>query len=224
MAPLLLLSWAIASLLLASASAHFTLDYPQSLAMFDEDTEPTGPCGGPSLNSSSPVTDFHVGGDNLAMTLLHPQGTWLFRATLDTTASSGWSVLFPEVQQSGLGQFCEPKIPVNASWAGKKGIISVVVDAPDGILYQCAAVNFVNGTASSNQATCVNGSSITGSFISDQALATVASASGSTSSSTASPSASQSHSAAPGSVGNTIPIGNLLVVMAMGLMGAAMML
>jgi len=42
----------------------------------------------------------------------------------------------PIVQQVGLGAFCEPDISVPASWAGQQGIISVVQDGPDGVLYQ----------------------------------------------------------------------------------------
>jgi hypothetical protein len=42
----------------------------------------------------------------------------------------------PAVQQTGLGDFCEPVVPIPASWAGQTGILGVVQDAPDGILYQ----------------------------------------------------------------------------------------
>jgi hypothetical protein len=42
----------------------------------------------------------------------------------------------PAVQQTGLGAFCEPDVSIPASWAGSKGVIGVVQDAPDGILYQ----------------------------------------------------------------------------------------
>ena len=70
------------------------------------------------------------------VTSIHPQATWLFRATLDTTASGNWTSLLPSIQQTGLGDYCERDVQVPASWAGSKGIIGVVQDAPDGILYQ----------------------------------------------------------------------------------------
>lgn len=132
---------AAATLLLATAHAHFTLDYPATIG-FDDDKESTAPCGSftPDFTKDN-VTDFHVGGDNVAINLLHPQGTWLYRATLDQTASGNWTQLFPEVLQSGLGKFCEPQITVPASWAGKKGVLSVIVDAPDGLLYQVRGVS-----------------------------------------------------------------------------------
>jgi len=130
-------SLAAVLVLAASAAGHFTLDYPKTLG-FDEDKEPSGPCGGFDAKSDSPSTDFHVGGDNVATNLLHPQGVWLYRATLDTTGQSNWTAIHPQVQQSGLGKFCQPALGVNASWAGKKGLISAVVNAPDGILYQAS--------------------------------------------------------------------------------------
>lgn len=120
------------------SSAHFLMNYPDSIG-FDDDKEGTSPCGGftPDLSSGSKqLVDFHVGGDSLAMRATHNQVTWLFRVTLDGTASSGWKQIFPIVQQSGLGDFCEPHITLPASYAGKKGVIGVVTDAPDGLLYQ----------------------------------------------------------------------------------------
>jgi len=126
--------WASALVLAAAARAHFTLDYPTT-AGFDDDSEPNAPCGGASV-ANAPTTDFHVGGDNIATNLLHPQGTWLYRATLDVSANGNWTSIFPTVLQSGLGKYCEPAISVPSSWAGKTGVIGVVVDAPDGLLYQ----------------------------------------------------------------------------------------
>ena len=132
MAPLTNLLASLA--LMATATAHFNLNYPQTSG-FDEDKEDGGPCGGftPDFTKS---TDFHVGGDAIALTLGHPQSNWLFRATLDVSGASGWSKIFPIVQQSGPGKFCEPAITVPASYVGKRGVIGVVANAPDGLLYQ----------------------------------------------------------------------------------------
>lgn len=124
------------------SSAHFLMNYPDSIG-FDDDKEGTAPCGGftPDISSGSKqLVDFHVGGDSLAMRATHNQVTWLFRVTLDGTAQSGWKQIFPIVQQSGLGNFCEPQITLPSSYAGKKGVISVVTDAPDGLLYQVCRI------------------------------------------------------------------------------------
>jgi hypothetical protein len=42
----------------------------------------------------------------------------------------------PAVQQTGLNDFCEPALQIPESFAGSKGVIGIVQDAPDGILYQ----------------------------------------------------------------------------------------
>lgn len=121
---------------MGQSTAHFLLNYPPTVG-FDDSLEGTPPCGSFSVDfSTDNVTDFHVGGDALAMTSIHPQATWLFRATLDQTASGNWTNLRAAIQQTGLGDYCEQDITVPASWAGEKGVIQVVQDAPDGILYQ----------------------------------------------------------------------------------------
>ena len=125
--------------LLSTADAHFNLNAPPSIG-FDEDNEGIAPCGGFTPDFSKNVTDFHVGGEPVATFLGHPQGNWLYRASLDQKAGGNWTQLFPIVQQSGLGAFCEPSIAVNPSWAGKQGILGVVVDTQDGILYQVCEI------------------------------------------------------------------------------------
>lgn len=131
-------SLASATLLLASAAnAHFTLTVPPSFG-FDEDKEASAPCGGftPSFDDKSKVSDFHVGGNAIGVKSGHAQTNWLFRATLESADTKNWTQLFPIVQQSGLGLFCEPSVVAPEAWAGKQGIVSVVANAPDGILYQ----------------------------------------------------------------------------------------
>lgn len=127
---------AVALVLLAQSRAHFLLHYPPTIG-FDDSLEATPPCGSFSVDfTKDNVTDFHVGGDYIALTSIHPMATWLFRATLDQTASGNWTDLLPPVVQTGLGDYCETGITVPSTWAGSKGVIGIVQDAPDGILYQ----------------------------------------------------------------------------------------
>ncbi|EHK42296.1 uncharacterized protein TrAtP1_005115 [Trichoderma atroviride] len=227
------------------SSAHFLMNYPDSIG-FDDDKEGTAPCGGftPDISSGSKqLVDFHVGGDSLAMRATHNQVTWLFRVTLDGTAQSGWKQIFPIVQQSGLGDFCEPHITLPASYAGKKGVIGVVTDAPDGLLYQCIAANFVSGSVDPPSA-CKN-ASITASFVSDSKLSPLVSGSvsgsGSSSNSTgggssSTPSSTQSSAAAATTSGNAAPghlsawsvssfgLGSALTAVSMVLAGGALMI
>jgi hypothetical protein len=125
-------------LFLQHATAHFLLQYPPTIG-FDDSREATPPCGSFTVDfSQDNVTDFYVDGSAIAVTSIHPEATWLFRATLDLNATTGnWSGLLPTVQQTGLGNYCEPSLSApSSSWAGRKGVIGVVQDAPDGILYQ----------------------------------------------------------------------------------------
>jgi hypothetical protein len=48
-------------------SAHFLLNYPPTIG-FDDSLEATAPCGSFTVDfSTDNVTDYHVGGDTLAM-------------------------------------------------------------------------------------------------------------------------------------------------------------
>ena len=139
MGRLAVLAASLAVVLAGQATAHFYLNSPPTIG-FDDSLEATPPCGSFTVDfSKDNVTDFHVGGDFVAMTSIHPMATWLFRATLDQTASGNWTDLLPAVVQTGLGDYCETGITVPATWAGSKGVIGIVQDAPDGILYQVTA-------------------------------------------------------------------------------------
>lgn len=136
MARLATLAVCLTVMLVGQSTAHFLLHYPPSIG-FDDDLEGTPPCGSftPDFSKGN-VTDFHVDSDYIALTSTHPVATWLFRATLDQTASGNWTSLLPAVQQTALGDFCESGIKVPSTWAGSKGIVAVVQDAADGLLYQ----------------------------------------------------------------------------------------
>jgi hypothetical protein len=105
--------------------------------------------------------------------------------------------LTPDDQVTGIGKFCNPAIPVPASFAGKQGYIQVIADSPDGILYQCGAVNFVTGA---NTGTTDNGcanATVSASFVNDTLFANLngnlssVPASSSSASSSASPTATK---------------------------------
>jgi len=121
--------------LFGQTSAHFMLNYPNSLG-FDDDKEGDAPCGSFDVTFDN-ATDFHVDGDAIALASSHPQADWLFRATLGKTATgTNWTDLLPVVSESGLGQFCEPSLSVPATWAGSSGIVQAIQHGDDGSLYQ----------------------------------------------------------------------------------------
>ncbi|KAM7219089.1 hypothetical protein V8F06_005527 [Rhypophila decipiens] len=159
-------------LLLSTASAHFVLINPKSLEgeKIDDDKLANGPCGAitPDL-AKNEATDFHVDGDFINVRLTHPQATWLFRATVEDTSKNNWTALFPQVQQTGLGQFCEPAITAPKEWVGKKGVIGAACLGEDGLLFQCAVVNFVSGTNEA-RSSCANATNLQADFVSEPQL------------------------------------------------------
>ncbi|KAK4188625.1 hypothetical protein QBC35DRAFT_495951 [Podospora australis] len=172
-------------LLLSAANAHFELYHPPSLegGSLDDTKQSSAPCGGgvPDLSQNT-ATDFHVDGDYVQVFLGHSQGRWLIRGTLDDKAGGNWTQLFPIVLQSSRGNFCEPIVTAPKEWVGKKGFLGVNSNAGDGILYQCAAVNFVNGSAPTPTGnSCVNGSAVTGDFDGDSDLSALVGSSGTSS-------------------------------------------
>lgn len=219
-------------LLPALAAAHFTLDAPASVGPFDEDAEATGPCGGVTIDfSTDNVTEFHVGGEPIDLFLGHVTANWLFRATLDVTASSNWTQLFPILTQTGLGDYCQPAVTAPESWVGQQGVLGVVANAADGFLYQCATVKFVSGSGTQTSA-CNNGSSVSAVFASDTGLSALvtsdssstdgtSTSSGSSSSSTSSSSSSIAPGLAPSLSGLAA---SLAAVTVAGLLGAGIVL
>lgn len=130
---------ALAALCFGLGAAHFEMRSPKSIG-FSDDKEDKAPCGGftPDFGSNK-VVDFHVKGEALAMRMTHQQCNWLFRATTDQKAESGWQQLFPVVMQSGLGDFCQPRVTAPSDFVGKRGVVGVVSSAVDGLLYQVRA-------------------------------------------------------------------------------------
>ncbi|KAF5567178.1 gpi anchored protein [Fusarium napiforme] len=162
------------ALLCGISLAHFEVKYPETIG-FKDDNEGESPCGGftPDL-SKDKLVDFHVGGEAIALLSTHQQGNWLFRVTLNEKADGDWEQVFPIVQQSGLGAFCQPQVTVPEKYAGKKGWVNVVSSAVDGLLYQCIAANFVKGKADP-PSDCKNATSVKASFVDDDKLSALVS-------------------------------------------------
>ncbi|KAL2075688.1 hypothetical protein VTL71DRAFT_631 [Oculimacula yallundae] len=161
----------VAALLVSQTSAHFTLQYPATVG-FNDDLESTAPCGSFSVDfSTNTITNFHVGGDVLAMRSSHPDTKWLFRATIGTPVTGNFTTVSQVIQQSNIGTFCRSDITVPESFVGQNGTIGIAANGPDGILYQCAAVSFVAGASTTVQSACTNSSGVAGSYIEDSTLA-----------------------------------------------------
>jgi hypothetical protein len=130
--PIALLGLALATL----TSAHFVITLPPPLSD-NINNEGSSPCGGSTPSAADNLTDFHVGGDAVSLTTLHPQSFFAFRGQVGTSlAPANWSDVIPTVEQYGLNSFCEPALAVPAAWAGSPGLLQVVQDSEDGVHYQ----------------------------------------------------------------------------------------
>ncbi|KAK8139485.1 hypothetical protein PG984_002865 [Apiospora sp. TS-2023a] len=189
---------------------------PPTIGPFDDDKEGSSPCGGYTPDFSK-ANDFHVGGDAIATKSGHPQTQWLYRITTDDKAAGNWTQVYPQVQQSGVGTFCVPKVTVPESYIGQKAVLSIVADGDDGMLYQCSVLNFVAGVNDKTPSACTNSSSVTASFKEDSKLAALVGSSTNTtsgggSSTSSTPSSSSPKSAAAGIYGSISDARALLAV------------
>ena len=114
---------------------HFVLNYPTSLG-FDDENESDGPCGGVDIVFASNDTTVQVDGFAIAMMSTHPASEFLLRATLSKAAPFNWTNLLPVVSETGIGDFCLPSLSAPDSFIGRQGLLQVVQDGPDGLLYQ----------------------------------------------------------------------------------------
>jgi hypothetical protein len=119
----------------AMTRAHFVLTIPTSLG-FDDDNEGVAPCGGFDANNRDNVTNWKIKGDAIAVLTTHESVTWEYKAALVSDLNH-WVHLTPTLNQTGVGDFCEPQIPgLGGSWLNKPAVLQVIQHGPDGILYQ----------------------------------------------------------------------------------------
>ncbi|RVD84765.1 uncharacterized protein DFL_006490 [Arthrobotrys flagrans] len=161
----MLLNSACLLTLLPFATAHFLLNTPPTIG-FSDDDEGTYPCGSFNVTSRKTVTDFPIAGLPISVTSTHPEDTWFFRAAL-LNDTENWVDLLPAISQQGTGDFCNPSVPGPAAWEGEDGVVQIVAIAPDGFLFQCAAVKFVRGSAAAS-GSCKNGTKVSAEFTNEK--------------------------------------------------------
>ncbi|KAK6335738.1 hypothetical protein TWF730_003116 [Orbilia blumenaviensis] len=161
----MLLTPTLGLLLLPFASSHFLLNTPPTIG-FSDDDEGVYPCGSFDATNRKTVTDFPIAGIPISVTSTHPEDTWFFRAAL-LNDTENWVDLLPAILQQGTGDFCNPIVAGPAAWEGEDGVVQIVASAPDGFLFQCAAVKFVGGAAAA-PGNCKNGSKVTAEFTNEK--------------------------------------------------------
>jgi hypothetical protein len=122
----------------ALAKSHFTLDFPPTTGYYYlQEVNP--PCGGfpPDLTN---LTEFPLSGGEIAFDLHHPTALFLIRAQL--VGMNTWVNLSDGfIIQNGLGEGCVNALPVPSNWSGLAGVVQVVGQPPDDILYQVCKCN-----------------------------------------------------------------------------------
>ncbi|KAI0343901.1 hypothetical protein BDW22DRAFT_1419020 [Trametopsis cervina] len=147
--------------LVASAAAHFQLQFPPPRGPFVEDAEPTFCDGYPALANST-RTDFPLSGGFISINSEHPK--WVLGVELSTvpqpTSFQNFSGAVPFFQVTGEGKYC---FPVDFASSGISGLqhgsnitIQLVFDGGDGQLYQCADLTLRSGLTLSNTSSCTN--------------------------------------------------------------------
>lgn len=143
----------------ATVNAHFVLQIPTSLG-FNDDSESTAPCGSfDPADRSKGVTDWKVGGDSIGVLTTHTSVTWEFNAALVSDINT-WVPLVQSFTQTGVGTVCFSGVPGFSAWVGKPAVLQVLAHSPDGILYQCAAIQFVAGGPGSAPSGCITSSGV----------------------------------------------------------------
>ncbi|KAF3935078.1 hypothetical protein ABW20_dc0110316 [Dactylellina cionopaga] len=148
--------------LLPLASAHFLLNSPATIG-FSDDDESDYPCGSFKVTDRKTVTDFPIAGIPIALTSTHPENVWFYRAAL-LNDTENWVDLSPAISQMGQGDFCSMNVMGPAAWEGEDAVLQIVASAPDGFLFQCAAIKFTSGAATSPGSNCKNGTKVSATY------------------------------------------------------------
>ncbi|OJD35295.1 gpi anchored protein [Diplodia corticola] len=181
----------------ALTTAHFTLEWPPSRG-FDDDKEPSFPCGGFD-NVSNNRTAFPLrGAAPIQLKMGHTEANVQVLLAVGNDPGSAFDVVLRQTfRERGPDMFCVGGVEVPAGanlTAGMNATIQVVTNGdPEGGLYQCADVTLTDEMLSTDayDAHCTNSSGVTAQAISNPRNANETSeSSGDSSSSTTSSSAS----------------------------------
>ncbi|KAF8326623.1 uncharacterized protein EI90DRAFT_2929997 [Cantharellus anzutake] len=157
----------------ALAQAHFTLDFPYTRG-FNEDKEPTPPCGGYGVNGTR--TPFPLNGGFISYSSFHAQATTVAGISFlsnptslkdfnTTTNGTTYPLLVPQWNTTTLGSYC---VHVNVASLGlpigngQNATIVVVFNGGDGVLYQCSDVVLLSNYTIPSSISCTSVSSIIG--------------------------------------------------------------
>ncbi|KAI8967192.1 hypothetical protein BDF20DRAFT_908521 [Mycotypha africana] len=145
-----------------SALAHFQVTYPGSRG-FDENKEPTAPCGGfdtvsaaraevPLKDAFIEINSGHTSYSYVVNVLVNNNpSTADFANTSQAVAVANGSRNYPQAACLSLDLNKNSAIK-----AGTNGTIQIIYNGGDGELYQCADVTFVDNPKNWNNSMCTN--------------------------------------------------------------------
>ncbi|TQS35332.1 hypothetical protein Golomagni_04251 [Golovinomyces magnicellulatus] len=143
-------------------TAHFSLEYPQSRGL-NEDEQDQFPCGGQnSISSQRTLYPLTGGAIGLVMDRAWSNVQVLIAFESGPTTSFN-TVLRPTFTQYGTGNFCMTNINLPSSLhisEGTNATIQIITNGdPDGGLYQCADITF--GISAFDFEVCQNSTGVT---------------------------------------------------------------
>ncbi|KAG8977128.1 hypothetical protein FRB90_008898 [Tulasnella sp. 427] len=178
---------AISATLFATASAHFTLDYPPARGPFVAPEELKFCSGYPTQSNNR--SQFSLTNGMIEVNAHHDTSTFVALISFDadpqnfedfnhTDSGQQIPLLKPFLQLKGAGELC---VPVNISALGINGVgpgsnatIMVQFTGGDGSLYQCSDVTLTNDT-SVTAPPCTNGTTVTAVSTTNPSTSTTAS-------------------------------------------------
>ncbi|KAK0622626.1 hypothetical protein B0T14DRAFT_408767, partial [Immersiella caudata] len=144
----------------SAVSAHFVLETPTSLGFNDEKLGES-PCGSfDPTDRSKGVAKWSVGGGNVGVISTHGSVTWQINAAL-VSEPTKWLPLVREFAQTGVGNVCIQRVPGFSAWIGQPVVVQIIQHGHDGVLHQCAAIEFIAGGPDPVPADCKNSNSVT---------------------------------------------------------------
>ncbi|KAJ3005653.1 hypothetical protein HKX48_000563 [Thoreauomyces humboldtii] len=144
--------------LVAFASAHFQLVNPTT-RFFDDDQEPSAPCGGDNVVSTTRQS-FPISNGAIQYNSFHTQSTAAFffvtGASPDFTTNATRHQISPDTTLNSIGPGQSAVIDLSTIanvTVGSVGTLQVIFNGGDGFLYQCSDVVLTAANATAPVAT-----------------------------------------------------------------------
>lgn len=100
-------------------------------------------CGGVATEPSDSTVDLTVDQFAVSIRSSHPEGHWSFNIANSTSPPFNWTSITNIVETQGVGDFCLPALSIPAEYAGSSGVLQIIDNASDGMLYQvCCSLSW----------------------------------------------------------------------------------